>query len=220
MSNPAPDTLQALLARSVKLQEAIGQCLSESSFDESAHAALTLSTAQVALEHGVSILVLVELGNLTSANVLLRAQFEASLRAAWFLYVATDDWIDNYLTKAKANPLKDPGCAPGPDDMIRAIERKASEGQAPAGVPAQFKSIKNAAWGPLNSFVHSGIQPTMFQLTGYSADGADGTLRNANALTAISAMFIALLGGDEERCQEVQRIQHQFLDCCPPVVLP
>ena len=56
------------------------------------------------------------------------------------------------MEKAKQNPMKDPGCAPGIDDMIRTIERKADEGGAPKAVAAQVRVLKEGAWGPLNSF--------------------------------------------------------------------
>ena len=127
VSDRMPNALHGLLRRSEELHHALSDQLSRASVDDSTHADLTLATAQLAFEHGISIAVLVETGHLSSANVLLRAQLEATIRAAWFLYVATDEWIDGYLAKARSNPTKDPGCAPGVDDMIRAIERKAAE---------------------------------------------------------------------------------------------
>jgi hypothetical protein len=141
VNDQSPDALHGLLRRSVELHHALSDQLSRASLDESMHADLTLSTAQLAFEHGISIAVLVKRGHLSSANVLLRAQLETTIRAAWFLYVATNEWIDGYLAKARSNPTKDPGCAPGVDDMIRAIERKAAEGLAPVGVAPQLRVL-------------------------------------------------------------------------------
>lgn len=213
-----PDPLQSLLRRSAELHESIVGHLSQATVDDSWHTDLTLSTAQVALEHGISIAVLVETGHLSSANVLLRTQLEATIRAAWFLYVASDAWIDAYLMKARDNPMKDPGNAPGVDDMIGAIERKAAERLAPAGVAPQLRVFKEAAWGPLNSFVHSGIHPTILQQVGYSTENAAGTLRNANGLSIVAAMVIAALSGDASVAEGIKALQSAFLDCCPPPV--
>lgn len=217
MNDQMPNALHGLLRRSVELHHAISEQLPRATIDDSMHADLTLSTAQLAFEHGISIAILVETGHLSSANVLLRSQLEATIRTAWFLYVATDEWIDGYLAKASSNPMKDPGCAPGVDEMIRAIERKATEGMAPAGVAPQLKVLKEGAWGPLNSFVHSGIHPTTLQVTGYPLDGALGTLMNSNGLSVVTAMLIAVLSGDATVAAGIQAIQSSFLDCCPPV---
>jgi hypothetical protein len=207
-----------MLQRSAELHSTLSSHLAHAAFDDSIHTDLTLSTAQVALEHGVSIAILVETGHLSSANALLRTQLEATIRTAWLLYAASDDWITRYIEKARQNPLKDPGCAPGIDKMIQHIERKAGEGRAPVGVAPQLMVFKEGAWGPLNSFVHSGIHPTTLQTTGYPLDGALGTLMNANGLSVVSAMLIAVLSGDVDIANGIKGVQVSFLDCCPPPV--
>jgi hypothetical protein len=123
------ESLEGLLKRSAELHEALASYLATAEFDDTLHTDLTLATANVALEHGVSVAVLVEAGHLSSANAILRTQLEATIRAAWLLYVASDEWILGYVEKARQNPMKDPGSAPGVDEMIRGIERKAGEGR-------------------------------------------------------------------------------------------
>jgi hypothetical protein len=210
--------LDALLQRSIDLHQALAGYLTRAAFDDTLHTELTLSTAKVALEHGVSVAVLVEAGHLSSANAVLRTQLEATVRSAWLLYVASDEWLAGYMEKAARNPMKDPGSAPGMDDMIRGIERKAAEGRAPVGVAPQLKVFKEGAWGPLNSFVHSGIHPTTLQATGYPLDGSLGTLMNANGLSIVSAMLIAVLSEDVDVANGIKDAQVSFLDCCPPPV--
>lgn len=170
------------------------------------------------MEHGMSVAVLVETGNLSSANAVLRAQLEATIRTAWLLYVAPDEWFVKYLEKARQKPMKDPRSAPGIDEMIRGIERKASDGLAPPAVAPQFRIFMDIAWGPLNSFVHTGIHPMTLQATGYPTDGALDTLKNANGLSVICAMFIAVLSGSSELATGMNPIQSSFLDCCQPPV--
>jgi hypothetical protein len=214
---PTPDVMQTLLRRSAELHEALARHLASAAFDDSNHSDLVWSTAQVALEHGVSVAVLVEAGHLTSANAILRVQLEATIRTAWLLYVASDAWIKRYTEKARQIRLKDPG-TPGIEEMIREIERKASEGLAPTAVAPQLKTFKDGAWGPLNSFVHAGIHPTTLQATGYPLDGALGTLVNANGLSVITAMLIAVLSQEVRLATGMKDIQVAFLDCCPPPV--
>ncbi len=212
------DDLGVLLKRTEELHRALDEHLAAASFDGSMHASFTLSTAQVAAEHGSSAVMLVAQGHLSSANAVLRSQFEATIRTGWLLYVASDEWIANYLDGARRNPLKDPGSSPSVDEMIRGIERKAGEGLAPAAVAPQLRLVKEVAWGPLNSFVHAGIHPTTMQIVGYTLDGAIGTVRNANALSVICAMFVSILSGDLELTKGMNRIQSSFMDCCPPPV--
>jgi hypothetical protein len=159
---------------------------------------------------------LVESGHLSSAGVLLRAQLEATIRAAWLLCVASDEWVEGYLEKARSNPHKDPGSTPSVDDMIRGIESKASQGLAPKPLAPQLRALKDGAWHSLNSFVHSGLHPTLLQFEGYSVQAGDAVLRNANSLCVIAAMLIALLSGDEEVAEGVKNLQPTFFDCCTP----
>lgn len=219
MSEPAADVLDALFKRTLELHDALDDCLGNASFADTAHTDLTLSAAQLALEHAKSIAVLVQTGHVSSANVLLRAQLEATIRAAWFLCVPTDEWITGYLGKAQSNPTKDPSGTPSVDEMIRAIERKASDGLAPVGLAPQLKVLKDGAWAMLNSFVHSGIHPTMLQQIGYTTESADATLWNANGLSVVAAMLIALLSGDQTVAERIKMLQGPFLDCCPPPIV-
>ncbi len=210
------DALETLLHRSAELHRALDDQLSRARFDDSIHTDLTLVPARLALEHGSGIAILVESGRLSSAGVLLRAQLEATIRAAWLLYVASDEWIEKYLEKARDNPHRDPGSTPAVDEMIKAIERKAAEGLAPSALAPQLRVLKEGAWHSLNSFVHSGLHPTLLQFSGYSAEAADAALRNANSLSVVAAMLIALLSGDEEVAESVKNLQPTFFDCCTP----
>ena len=85
------DDFQSLLRRSAELHEALKAVLANTEFDDSTHTILTLSTSKVVVEHGISICVLAETGNLSSANALLRSQFETLVRALWLCFAATDE---------------------------------------------------------------------------------------------------------------------------------
>lgn len=205
---------ESLLGRTAELHRAIDGRLSPAKFDDSIHTELTLVPGRLALEHGVGIAMLVESGSLSSAGVLLRAQLEATIRAAWLLFVASDEWIERYLEKAQSNPAKDPGSAPSVDEMIDSISRKANEGAAPAALGPQLRVLKDGAWHSLNSFVHSGLHPTLLHFSGYSVETAEAALRNANSLSVIAAMLMALLSGDEAVAENIKKLQPEYLDCC------
>jgi hypothetical protein len=91
------EQLEHLLRRFAELHNALDAHLSNAAFDESTHTQVTLSTALVSLEHASSVCALVEAGHLVSANALLRTQLEATVRTAWLLYAATDEWLMRYF---------------------------------------------------------------------------------------------------------------------------
>jgi len=173
---------------------------------------LTQGTIGTTYEHGVSIVVLVEANQLASASVLLRAQFEALVRALWLHFVTDDAWIESYFAKVRANPRKDPGNSRSMDEMLNDLAAK-----APRGIASKLQPLKDGAWGPLNSFVHSGIHPIVHQHTGGSVEFALATLRNANGLTGMAAMLVAELSGDPQQMVSILNAQYAHLDCLPPL---
>lgn len=201
---------ERLLQRSAELHKALDEHLAGAEFDDSPHTRITLATSGVAVEHGVSICILTEAGNLTSANALLRSQFEATIRAFWLWLVATDDRIERYIRAVRENPLKDPNMSPGMDEMLKAI------GENDPKLAPQFVALKAAAWGPLNSFVHAGMQTVALQHAGFQFSVADGTVRNSNGLTTMAFGVMTALSGDHERAKGIGEIQRRFQDCCPP----
>ena len=116
----APD-LAALLTRSSEFYRALHAVLGDTLDVEGRRDLLTQGSCSVALEHGRSIVVLVDMDSVGSAIVLLRAQFEAIVRALWLHDVATDDWIEHYFEAVKANPLKDPNLSKQVHEMLPAL---------------------------------------------------------------------------------------------------
>jgi hypothetical protein len=205
--------LTSLLKGSADLLQALDTTLTGAQFDDSVQASLALATSDLAIEHGVSVCVLVETGHLASANVLLRTQFEAASRAIWIAFAATPEWLEKYFAAASANPKKDPNVAPGMDDMLRDIALK-----APAPIAPQLTALKRAAWGALNSFVHSGIHPTTLKQAGYPLDGALATVCNANALTTMAFATMAALTADPDVMKRLSELQSIHRACLPPPI--
>jgi len=209
-SSAHPELTRALQA-SVEYYGELESVLGEKQDVTSHRDLLTQGTIGIVFEHGISIIVLVEANHLASASVLLRAQFEALVRALWLHYVADDAWIEKYFAKVQADPRKDPNISRGMDDMLKDLAEKADPAIARKLVP-----LKDGAWGPLNSYVHTGIHPIVQQHVGYSPDFAMPTLRNSNGLTGMAALLAADLSGSRPMMMAVIGIQHAHADCLPP----
>ena len=151
--------------------------------------------------------------NVASAIVLLRSQFEAVVRALWLDGVATDEWIERFFAAVKANPLKDPNFAKQVQEMLPAL---ADSRHAPAA--RMLNALKETGWGPLNSYVHSGIHPVLQHHLGYPPEYAIQVLRNSNGLSGMAAMLMAMLTDDVDTVMAVRNAQLAHLDCLPPLV--
>ena len=206
-----PELTRALEA-SIDYYSALGAILGDKHDVTSHRDLLTRGTIATTIEHGISIVMLVETDQLASASVLLRAQFEALVRALWLHYCADDTWIEKYLAKVRTNSRKDPNISRGIDDMLKDLADK-----APRGIASRLQPLKDGAWGPLNSYVHSGIHSVVHQHAGVPVDFSLATLFNANGLTTMAAMLTAELSGDPRQVANVLEAQHAHLDCLPPV---
>ena len=204
--------LDHVVSASLDFYDALAEILGESVGTTTHRSMLALGTASTALEHGIAILSTVQGGQLASASVLLRAQFEAVTRALWLHFCADDGWIERYFNAVKANPTRDPNISPAMDEMLSELSSN-----APPRIAAMLQPLKQAAWGPLNSYVHSGIHAVLHQHVDMTADFADSTLRTSNGLAGMAAMLLAVSSGDEELVHAVAQIQLDHLDCLPPL---
>jgi hypothetical protein len=159
-----------------------------------------------------SVRVLVTLESLTSAAALLRVQFETVTRALWLHFAASEHRIDKLAELIVNRSLKEPANAPGMKDMLDALETT-----APPEVARMLNELKKGAWGPLNSYIHAGIHPLMQAHHGYPPEYAIQTLRNANGLSSMAAMLMAVLSGDGNITRQVREIQLAHLECLPPL---
>ena len=209
---PEPSELQHVLACSGSFYEALHATLGETLEVATPRDLLTQGTCSTAIEHGVSVFLLVQAGNVASAIALLRPQFEAVVRALWLHEVADDGWIERYLSAAKANPTKEPNPSPKVDKLLEAL---APTRHAPA--VRMLAALKDAAWGPLNSYVHSGLHPVLQQHAGFPPEYAIQTVRNSNGLAGMAATLMAIAAGNLAMATGVRRAQIDHLDCLPPL---
>lgn len=79
----------------------------------------------------------------------------------------------------------------------------------------QFKDV---SWHAINSFVHGGIHPLRHSVEGFPVHLALQVLGNANALTTMTGMALAILSGDEAVIKPMSKIQPEFTDCLPELL--
>lgn len=209
--DPTVDDLAHVLQRSMELQDSLRSVLEGTGFDDSVGTFHVLATCDLAIEHGLSICVLVESGSLSSANVLLRTQFEAIARALWMSVCADNEWYGSYVEQTRATPLKLPKCLPTVDRALKELNQQAPH------IAGQLVAIKAAAWDALNSFVHSGAVPAAMQQRGYMPFEAISTVCNANGLTTMAFANMAMLAQDPARMKQLSALQFEFHDCLPPL---
>lgn len=195
-----------------RFYSSLAELLVDVEHDGTARAQLSMSMCTIAIEHGISQRVLLSMDSLSSAIALLRVQFETVTRALWLLFAASDHRIDRLAELIAGRSLKELPKAPSMDEMLAALTKS-----APPEIARMLGELKKSAWGPLNSYVHGGIHPLMQAHHGYAPEYAIQSLRNANGLSAMAAMLIAVLSGDPEKTRRVREIQLAHLDCLPPL---
>lgn len=193
------------------LYQSLSSILASTTHDGEPRSLVSAALGGITLEHGYSIRALVDLGQLTSAITLLRAQFESVTRALWVHYAASDAWVTTIDGLLKSGSLEE-SSGPGMDDMLAATSKT-----APESVGRMLKGLKDGAWKPLNSYVHSGVHPITQHHRGYPSEYALQTLRNANGLATTAVMLMGVMSGDPAITAAVRRAQLDHLDCLPPL---
>lgn len=201
-----------LLNRSSTLYRRIAEILDHDGEHDHAGAILAEVTARITITHGTAILALMPTGATTSMIALLRIQYEALVRALWMFFSADDPWLERYITAIAGKSLKDPDY-PSVAKMLEQLEPA-----APPDVASMLGLLKTNGWGPMNSFVHTGILPMYHMLGDPPPTVAENNLLNANGLATMAAMLIAVISNDPHRTRAVRDLQLQFRDCLPPLL--
>lgn len=136
-----------LLARSQDFSNALLADVSVAAGDASTpRIEATLAAAQLVFEHAMGLRLLLQASLSSSAVVLLRAQYESLLRAAWLAYAATDDQaakMSASLTPAGAAAAKN---AHGAGEMLQALERELEANAGFRGLVLPLRELREASW--------------------------------------------------------------------------
>jgi hypothetical protein len=204
-------TLIRIIERSSALEDALLLHLENVGHDGSDRSRLTETMCGIAMEHAFSQRLLISTGCFTSGIALLRLQYEAVTRATWLYFAATDGWIVK-LSAPLTPGEKKAGDSPSMSEMLTQIEKKAPPG--PSQLLEEFKTVH---WKSINSYVHGGIHPVKRSSEGYPYQLLIQLLQNANGLSTMSAMLIAMMSGDGRITKGMKSIQLDFMDCLPPL---
>ena len=210
--------LGRLLDRSVDLERELSRMLGGEDIhlhDNSTRTLVSLSAAQVSMEHGVALRALMAHPLPTAGISMMRLQHEALTRAAWLLYAATDEQIDRLVAPLDAAAEKAASKLPMAKTMLDEIV-----GKVPRGAVEMLTHFKNVNAPALHSFVHGGIHAIQRGLTGYPVELLADVVRSSNGLYTMAGMLLAILSGDEALAKRMSKIQPRFEDCLPPLVAP
>lgn len=175
---------------------------------------LTLKSALLSTEHGAAAFVLISGQFYAPGYTLLRTQFETLVRGIWFMYAASDTWIEKLgrpLTEETAEATRDVLMVAG---MLNALSASES---APPVLLDQLEACRNVMWKALNSYNHGGFHPLARFQTGYPPQLSYDVLRNSNAMVALASQLAAIVTGDPKNMVPVRTLHTDFADCLPVI---
>jgi hypothetical protein len=207
-----PVALEDFIERSHELHEAVGSHVAGLQPYPTLRFEIASQAGRLALEHGNSSLMLMSNGLMASAFALLRPQFECLVRGFWLAYAASDEWVIKLAQPLTVLTARRAGEGPMLAEMFKHLEHA---DEAPRPIVAQLQEYREVTWKALNSFSHGGIHPLSKFVSGYSPQLTYDSLRNANAVLAVTCQFLSVMTGDSENMIGVRRIHEEFADCLP-----
>jgi hypothetical protein len=206
----------AFLERNGQFHERVAENLAElTAFPEQRYD-LALKSALLSTEYGSAAFVLISNKFYAPGYTLLRTQFETLVRGIWFMYAASDTWIEKFcrpLTEETADAVKD---ALMVDKMLKGLRSSES---APQALLGQLESCRDVIWKALNSYNHGGFHPLARFQTGYPLQLSYDVLRNSNTMVALASQLAAIVTGDRKNMDPVRSLHTNFADCLPIISL-
>ncbi len=199
-----------LLRDSDDLVTALAEVFTLPKFDESPRHQISHLACRVSFEHGHAARLLLASGLVPSGLVVLRAQYEALVRAVWALYGATDSHIEKLTAGLDVNSEQSAKNLPQVQDMMGTLATK-----APPQAYQVLLNFKDNSWKALNSYVHAGIHPLQRHESGYPLELVHQVLKNSNGLALVAAMQGAVLTGNQQAVRHVGTFQETHRTCLP-----
>lgn len=208
-----PDPILTLAERSERFEEAIQSCFPSTGqmlAVDTVENQLAASACHLCIEHASVVREAFIIDAPNSASGVLRMQYEALLRAAWLIFVATPAHIGKLspdLTPETELAAKN---LPSSGDMLAKVLEA-----APLGLTVHLAEFNQYSRHALNSYVHSGIHPLSRVRDGFPEEMVLTLLRTSNGLMHIAYRMLAMLTGSQRRMDSVTRLYERFTDCCP-----
>jgi hypothetical protein len=178
--------------------------------DEQPRFVVSAISAMLAVEHGTATRLCFVAGFPSSATAILRLRYEATVRSAWLLHVATDEQI-NLIDRPLDSQGEDPGRKlPGATAMLKVLSSR-----APEGLVVPLRQFYDVTWQGLNSFIHAGIHPLRRQSDGFPEELACQLLRSANAILHVSYRMLAALTGSAAAMSAMTDLWKDHRSCLP-----
>lgn len=176
---------------------------------------VALVACGMALEHALSLRLLVRAECYTSALSMMRLQYEALTRSVWLLYAATDLQVETLASPltldAEHAAKKMPMFAAMLDQIVKTAPDQASR---------MLFNFKETNYHAMNSFVHSGIHPLRRHAEGYPAKLIQDVLRNSNGLNVMTLQVGIVVTGDPRFAGTVRAVQEEFHQILPGLISP
>lgn len=202
----------AFLERNGQFHERVAENLSQLNPYPEQRYDLAMKSALLSIEHGTAAFALISGQLFAPGYTLLRTQFETLVRGIWFMYSASDAWIEKLNRPLTAEAAETSRDALMLAEMLKGL--RASE-SVPSGLLDQLEACRDVMWKALNSYTHGGFHPLARFETGYPPRLSYDVLRNSNAMVALASQLAAIVTGDRQAMIPVRRLHTEFSDCLP-----
>lgn len=197
--------------RSVEFQAEVASNLARLNPAAELRFVVAFQSGHLAFEHATAALQLIDSGLFASGYSLFRPQFESLVRGVWLLHSASDLWVEKLSQPLTVETASKANESVMLADMLAHLEKS----EAPSHLVMQLQEYKNVTWKALNSYIHGGLHPLARTLSGYPVILTYNSLRNSNAVTALTAQLMAILSGNPENMNPVRLLHKEFIDCLP-----
>lgn len=204
------EPIDCLLERSSTLSDYLAVAFQLPPFEDLTRFRTSTVAGSLALEHGAGVRALLALQLGVPAAVVLRAQYEATLRSVWVCYCAKDDEVSLLSGELSSKADHRAKRLPQASEMLLALE-----GSGPSAPAQALRNFRTHSWAALNSFAHAGLHSLNRHEKGLPWPVIEGALRSSNGLSVIAAMQCAVSSGSQALVREVGKAQSEFADCLP-----
>ncbi len=166
----------------------------------------------LAFEHYLAIFELINSDLIAPGFSLFRPQYESLVRGIWLLHAASDNWIGKLNQTLNEESAKIGDKAPNLSEMLAELKKEPS---APQHIVEQLYEYKDATLKALHSYTHGGMHPLTRIKSGYPYELMYNSLRNGNAVAALTGQLLAITTGDIQNMAPIRKLHIKYPDCFP-----
>jgi len=179
-------------------------------FDQSPRLIASAVAVSLAHEHWAAVRPLLAARMVSSAVVVHRAQFEATVRSVWLTYAASDDDVLKVSKDLNSETEQSAKNMPSVAAMIEALN-----GKAPPQAVEALSRFKDTSWRALTSYAHAGLHAISRHRDGYPTPLIESLLRNANGLGVVGYFQLVGICGHQPLQRNILAVAARFPGCLP-----